>query len=194
MNPSSKLPGGKEQGFTIAAILLFLMVLTIMAASVYRNVRTDAKLSGKSQNRVRAEFLAESAAKWAETEIGRPHGNSFVPFTKATHDPSGDSALSDSVDGGVQGRKLLPSDVAPLFANNSAYMINTGLLNGWICDTTSDTSKAMGGTSWEKVAFKVWYPSLPVNTVRISAKGINSTDSAQVEFVGTFTNVFVPTP
>jgi Tfp pilus assembly protein PilX len=186
-------PPRGERGFTTAAILMVLVVLAMVGTSVYRNVRTDAKLSGKSATRVKADFLAESAVTWALAEIGRDRG-SFVPFTKATHDPTGDTALANTVNGITQGRKLLTSEVEGVYSGVSVTAYSSGTYKGWIYQTTTSASASISGKAPETLRFKVWYPSSPANTVRISAMGVNPSDTARVEFTGTFSNVFIPCP
>ena len=176
---------GNQNGYTIATVLILLTILALLGTMATRNTNTDLVLSKRTQRNVRAAFVAESAVNWALSEVRRPRGD-YVPYTKATHDPTGDDTLK-YVDGSeTQGRKLRVSEVYGVYG--TSVTVNS---NGWITTQTSTVSSTFSGVTPEILAFKVWYPPSPVNSIRISAIGVAGTDTSQVEFIGTFTNGFI---
>ena len=189
MNTTRRTPINPQSGYTIAAVLIFLMALTLFGTYAYMNSRTDIKLTQRHYKKVRANFVAESAVNWALAEVSRARGD-WVPYTKATHDPSGNFALSDYVGGYRQGRKLKLSEVNAIYPG-SMVGLDT---NGWISQATTYAANSISGQVPERLAFKIWYPSTPVNTVRVTARGITGTDTVNVEFIGTFNDTFIPTP
>jgi Tfp pilus assembly protein PilX len=178
-----------QQGYTLAIVLGLFTVLTLLGTIAFQNTRTDMVYTARTKKNMRAALVAESAVNWALSELRRTRGD-WVPYSKATHDPSGTTALSDNVSGYVQGRKLRATEVFAIYPSGSPAVDG----NGWIYQSTSNTSNSISGVVPEKMSFKVWYPPTPVNTVRIAARGISGTDTSIVEFIGNFNDTFIPQP
>ena len=177
-----------QAGYTIAVVLITLMILSMLATIALRNTRADVKHASRSLTGIRANFVAESAVNWALGELSRPRGD-WVPYSKATHDPTGATPLEKVLeDGSLQGRRL---DTTEVFSPYSGATIKHDA-DGWIYAETNTAGSSMSGQVPERMAFKVWYPDTPVNSIRISAKGVAGKDTMRVEFIGNFNNGFVP--
>ena len=177
-----------QGGYTMAVMLISLTVLTLWATIAFRNTRTDIAHSKRSQRSLQAAFVAESAVNWAIVEASLPRGG--LPYAKATHDPTGTLTYASAVNNGTPGRKLQTVEVTRVYPT-AAVSTNA---NGWMCTQTSNAAESISGLVPEKLAFKIWYPTAPANSLRISAYGIAGPDSVQVEFIGTFglTTVTLP--
>jgi hypothetical protein len=172
----------KNQGFALAAVLVFLVVLSIAGSAVYRNVSTDIIHSGKDLKRVRAEYAAESSVQWALAELALTRG-SVLPFTLATHASDGNTRLYPGTPpmlAGVKAMKLSDLDEAP----GAKLGVDE---NGWIYSLTTSEEAGTSGGANERLSFKVWYPD--DSTVCIKGRGSVDGSQADLDLVSKLTEV-----
>jgi hypothetical protein len=178
-------PVGIESGFTIVAVVGILLVLGLLGSIVYRSVNTDITHSGRDVGRVRAEFAAESAVQWALTEVGRKRPGK-QPFTLATHDPDGKTAIptGDEDEDGAP-KQLTPGDVEMLEGAHGGTD-----KQGWIYQTTTKRELSVSNAEKEILSFKVWYPD--DSTLRIQGRGEVDGSTSDVDLMSRLRDIAVP--
>lgn len=93
----------KEQGFVLITALLILLVLTILAISLFRGFGLEQKIAGNTREKTRARDAAESAIQYAEWWLRQ--GNN------STDTQTCDSLLNANLNEGAVCTNALASEV-----------------------------------------------------------------------------------
>lgn len=167
-------------GFTLVAVLVMVVVLSLLGTVAMRTVAGDVRHSGKDSRRVRAEYAAESAVQWALSEIGRRRSDQ-MPYTLATHKEDGVTPM-----GRRQAGISPTSETARLEISDLAAFPGAGIerdREGWIELQGWDRSHNLSGAEDEVLAFKAWYPN--DSTLRITGRAVVNGSQARIELVST---------
>jgi Tfp pilus assembly protein PilX len=179
MNPATRRKrAGKgrlrnpESGFTMAAVLFMLIVLSLLGAWALVAVKGDIRHGGVELKRLKAKVVAESAVNWAQEALANPKYPGLMPFSAATHDSTGNTPLDSAVSGNPNPYYLRSQDMAAVYSG-----VGITRSSGWIRSATATKSKTLTDNGSEAISVKVWYPN--INTVRIIGRGV--VEGVQVE-------------
>ena len=164
-----------QEGFSLLAILGIIIVLSFAGSVAFKNVKADISYSGHDLDRVRADFLAESAIHWALAETGKNAGDG-LPYTRATHANDSWHRLPDRLTDGTRNpRKLDRTRMVSPYPGKPVE--NT---EGWVSVRNIGKATSVTGAAEEEMEFMVWFPDDA--TMRIRGRGKADRTLATVEF------------
>ena len=109
-----------QRGLVLVSSLLLLLVVTILAVSMFRNFGVEEKIAGNTREKQRALMAAEAAQEYAEWWLSQGNGNLTVACN---------SLLSANAGQGVVCTNSLPA-MDPLGNNNVANIALPWTVNG----------------------------------------------------------------
>jgi hypothetical protein len=146
--------------------------------------KADITYSGHDLDRVRADFLAESAVHWALAESAKDHGDG-LPYTRSTHANDSWNRLPDRTsDGSRNPRKLDRSRMVPPYPGKPYETTE-----GWVGTRNSGKAASVAGAAEEEMEFMVWFPN--DTTMRITRRGKADHAVSMVKFQANLKDVLV---
>jgi hypothetical protein len=185
--PDHEKPGlnSEQRGFALFAVLIILFIVITTGTIVHQTVFYDIRHTGRTLERVKANYLAEAALFWGMAMAARDRFK-----TCYTHDTTGNlSLLADTCHAG------LPDSCGhfDLGADNKIYPTGSIELdssysnpdsNYWLLTQPGHDSEALSGDVNEIITFKSWITL--DDTVHIIGKGITQGCTSRVEIIGSF--------
>ena len=166
-----------QRGYTIAIILIVMLVLlSVGSVSMYK-VRGDTRHTTRDILQTKAESVAESAVSWAISglAVDRP---TVLAYTAATHSNDGVLPLPNYLQNSeVNPRKLHAWEMSSIYGGQ-VLTDNAG----WIYQRTTTVSVSLTRSKDETISFRVWFPN--DSTLRVTGKGKVQGVEAQVEMTG----------
>jgi type IV pilus assembly protein PilX len=128
MRNARTLPSRKPRGFVLIASLFMLIILTVMAVSMYRNFTIQENVAANTKEKGRAFQMAQSTLRYAEYELV----NNFNGFatTGSGCDAAPAPVISLRICSGVTYNIQMPTENNPEMAliNGSQYQPATSFL------------------------------------------------------------------
>jgi type IV pilus assembly protein PilX len=82
-----------QRGLVLVSSLLLLLVVTILAVSMFRNFGVEEKIAGNTREKQRALMAAEAAQQYAEWWLAQGNGNLTVPCNSLLSANAGQGAV-----------------------------------------------------------------------------------------------------
>ena len=84
MSTMRSAPGRMQSGFVLISSLLLLLIITILAVSMFRSFGVQERIAGNLRDKQRATHAAEAAQQWAEWWLSSPTNSAVLPVVCAT--------------------------------------------------------------------------------------------------------------
>jgi|SRR6185437_10316128 len=74
----------RQSGLVLVSSLLLLLIITILAVSMFRSFGVQERIAGNLRDKQRATHAAEAAQQWAEWWLSSPANSGVLPVVCAT--------------------------------------------------------------------------------------------------------------